>query len=885
MGVIPTQQNAPAANLAGGHSTSLPSATVALNAAQHSTDVVLIAAVAPEQQNEFVGMTAEQLMQLDLYFVPGGETPATSQSGTPAESEPGDGDSVCPEGQFDSSIFGSLEPAADEPAAIVAAADPNAAQVEGIEQAQENPAAPGACIDDLTELSLLELMSVRVSAEPTPILPQLQPVDLDTLFDRSDETENNNRENLNEESSEDTFFPPVPDPVQTDPPFNVSPIAGNDKFAIAEDGTLTVTGSGVLKNDTDGNGDALSVSLISGPSSGTLTLNANGRFTYTPNADFNGTDSFTYQVSDGNGGFDSASVLLTVTAVNDAPVLAAPGTIAVTEDTPATVSGISVTDVDIGTGNITVTLSVPSGTLAATGTPGVAVGGTASALTLTGTLADINAFLGGSNVTYTPALNNGTDVNLTVTVNDKGNTGTGGAKTDSEVVTLDVQAVNDAPVAAVPASIIVTEDVASAITGISFSDVDAGTGNVTVTLSVTAGTLAAATGGGVTAAGSGTGSITLTGTVAAINSFISGGNVAYTTAADDTAAQTLTVSIDDGGNTGSGGAKTDSETVALNVTAVNDAPVLTVPGTISIDEDVTTALTGISVADIDAGTGNITVTLSAPSGALAATSSATVTVGGTAAALTLTGTLAEINAFIAGANVTYTTALNNDADVNLTVTVNDKGNTGTGGAKTDSEVVTLDVQAVNDAPVAAVPASIIVTEDVASAITGISFSDVDAGTGNVTVTLSVTAGTLAAATGGGVAAAGSGTGSITLTGTVAAINSFISGGNVAYTTAADDTAAQTLTVSIDDGGNTGSGGAKTDSETVALNVTAVNDAPVLTVPGTISIDEDVTTALTGISVADIDAGTGNITVTLSAPSGALAATCSGASRSAAPPPL
>ena len=121
---------------------------------------------------------------------------------------------------------------------------------------QENPASSGACIDDLTELSLLELMSVRVSAEPTPVLPQLQPVDLDTLFDRSDETENNNRENLNEDSSEDTFFPLVADPVQTLPPFNVSPIAGNDKFAIAEDGTLTVTGSGVLKNDTDGNGDS-----------------------------------------------------------------------------------------------------------------------------------------------------------------------------------------------------------------------------------------------------------------------------------------------------------------------------------------------------------------------------------------------------------------------------------------------------------------------------------------------------------------------------------------------------------------------------------------------------------------------------------------------------
>ena len=744
--------------------------------------------------------------------------------------------------------------------------------IRDLEQGQENPAAAGACIDDLTELSLLELMSVRVAAEPTPILPQLLPVDLDTLFDRSDETENNNRENLNEDSSEDTFFPLIEGPVQTLPPFNVSPIAGNDKFAISEDGKLTVPASGVLNNDSDGNGDPLSVSLIGGPSNGTLTLNPNGRFVYTPNANYNGTDSFTYQVSDGNGGFDSATVTLTVTAVNDAPVLTAPGPIAVTEDTAAAISGISVADIDVGTGLVTVTLAVPSGSLSAISGSGVTVGGTAAALTLTGTLADINTFLGGSNVTYAPALNNSTDVSLTVTVNDKGNTGAGGAKTDSAVVTLDLQAVNDAPVVAAPASIIVTEDVASNITGISFSDVDAGTGNVTVTLSVTTGTLAAATGGGVTVAGSGTGTVTLTGTVAAINSFISGGNVDYTTAADDTTAQTLTVSIDDGGNTGSGGAKTDTETVTLNVTAVNDAPVLTVPGSITIDEDVTTAITGITVADVDAGTGNITVTLSVPGGTLAATSSGTVTVGGTATALTLTGTLADINAFIAGSNVTYTTALNNDNDVNLTVTVNDKGNTGTGGAKTDGEVITLDVLPVNDAPVAAVPVSITVTEDVASDITGISFSDVDAGTGSVTVTLSVTAGTLTAATAGGVTVAGSGTGTVTLTGTVAAINSFISGGNVDYTTAADDTAAQTLTVSIDDGGNTGSGGAKTDTETVTLNVTAVNDAPVLTVPGSITIDEDVTTAITGITVADVDAGTGNITVTLSVPGGTLAAT-------------
>ena len=507
-------------------------------------------------------------------------------------------------------------------------------------------------------------------------------------------------------------------------------------------------------------------------------------------------------------------------------MLTVPGTISIDEDVTTAITGISIADVDAGSGNITVTLSVPGGALAATTGSGVTVGGTATALTLTGTLADINAFIAASNVTYTTALNNDSDVNLTVLVNDKGNTGTGGAKTDSEVVTLDVQAVNDAPVAAVPASITVTEDSPSNITGISFSDVDAGTGSVTVTLSVTAGTLAATASGGVAVAGSGTGTVMLTGTVAAINSFIGGNNVTYTTAADDTAAQTLTVSIDDNGNTGSGGPKTDSETVTLNVTAVNDAPVLTVPGTIGIDEDVTTAITGISIADVDAtALAVITVTLSVLSGTLAATTGGGVTVGGTATALTLAGTLADLNTFLGGGNVTYTTALNNDGDVNLTVLVNDGGSSGTGGAKTDSEVVTLDVQAVNDPPVATVPANISVTEDVASDITGISFSNVDAGTSDVTVTLSVSAGTLTALSGPFVAVTGSGTASITLTGTVSAINSFMASGTVDFTTPLNSNASETLTVSIDDNGNTGSGGPKTDTETVTLNVTPVNDAP------------------------------------------------------------
>src|SRR6185369_8740773 len=60
---------------------------------------------------------------------------------------------------------------------------------------------------------------------------------------------------------------------------------------------------------------------VSGPSNGTLTLNADGTFTYNPNLDFNGTDTFQYQVLDGNGGTDVGLVTITVTSMNDAPVV------------------------------------------------------------------------------------------------------------------------------------------------------------------------------------------------------------------------------------------------------------------------------------------------------------------------------------------------------------------------------------------------------------------------------------------------------------------------------------------------------------------------------------------------------------------------------------
>ena len=94
----------------------------------------------------------------------------------------------------------------------------------------------------------------------------------------------------------------------------------DDGYSVDEDATLSVAGPGVLGNDLDADGDALTAVLSSDVSNGTLVLNGDGSFDYTPDADFNGVDSFVYSVSDGFGSADTATVTITVDAVNDAPV-------------------------------------------------------------------------------------------------------------------------------------------------------------------------------------------------------------------------------------------------------------------------------------------------------------------------------------------------------------------------------------------------------------------------------------------------------------------------------------------------------------------------------------------------------------------------------------
>ncbi|MDP9387074.1 MAG: Ig-like domain-containing protein [Actinomycetota bacterium] len=188
---------------------------------------------------------------------------------------------------------------------------------------------------------------------------------------------------------------------------NDAPVAVDDAYTTAEDTLLTVAAPGVLGNDTDAEGDALTASLATGPANGTLALNPDGSFTYTPNANYNGPDSFTYTASDGNGGSDTATVSISVTAVNDDPA-ALGDAYSTAENTALTVPapGVLSNDTDVD-GDA---LSASVGAAPANGTLALNADGSFAYTPNTG-------FSGGDSFTYTVSDGNGGSGTATVSIN------------------------------------------------------------------------------------------------------------------------------------------------------------------------------------------------------------------------------------------------------------------------------------------------------------------------------------------------------------------------------------------------------------------------------------------------------------------------------------
>lgn len=130
-------------------------------------------------------------------------------------------------------------------------------------------------------------------------------------------------------------------------PKNQPPIARADAYETVANQVLIVPAPGVLSNDEDPDGDSLVAVLVSGASQGSAALNPDGSFVYSPNADFTGEDSFTYQISDGEAASSVASVSVSVLPGNSPPV-AADDSYEVSEDELLTVPapGILANDSD-----------------------------------------------------------------------------------------------------------------------------------------------------------------------------------------------------------------------------------------------------------------------------------------------------------------------------------------------------------------------------------------------------------------------------------------------------------------------------------------------------------------------------------------------------------
>ncbi|MFL5327544.1 MAG: DUF4347 domain-containing protein [Gemmataceae bacterium] len=282
----------------------------------------------------------------------------------------------------------------------------------------------------------------------------------------------------------------------------------------------------------------------------------------------------------GNGLGDSSGVFGQLyQSVNDAPVNSVPVAQSTNEDTALVFSSangnlVSISDVDAYNHAVQVTLAATNGTLTLSGIAGLTFttgDGTAdAAMTFTGSITSINAALAG--MSFLPSADFNGAASLQIITNDQGNTGTGGALSDTDTVNITVVAVNDAPVNNVPGAQATRDGTALVFSNpngnkISISDVDvSGSNTVKVTLTATNGTMTLSGTAGltfITGDGTADGTMTFTGKINSVNNALNG--MSFLPTANVAGNGSIQIVTDDQGNTGLGGAKTDTDSVPITI--------------------------------------------------------------------------------------------------------------------------------------------------------------------------------------------------------------------------------------------------------------------------------------------------------------------------------
>ncbi|MBF0628007.1 MAG: tandem-95 repeat protein [Magnetococcales bacterium] len=638
--------------------------------------------------------------------------------------------------------------------------------------------------------------------------------------------------------------------------------AGDAPVATADAGLATrgseavpgkVSGN-LLQNDTDPEGDTLTVTALrtgavegSGTEGvvgtaltgayGVLTVTANGGYDYTINESLavvkaltpgqSLTDSFTYTVSDGALSA-RAGVSITIQSGYGAPVAVDDTATAneaggVANGTPGSdaVGNLLANDTGVSSSSLTVSAIRLGGVegSGSAGTLGAALTGQYGALTV-GFDGQFRYVVNQSAATI-EALKSGD------TLTDLFNyTMTDGSVTDMAVLTIVIQGANDAPTVTSAGSVSVAENSTESFYTATATDPESGT--IAWSLS------------GVDAE-----RFAIDPATGALRFLVAPDFETPADANGDNVYEVTVIATDNGATPLSG-----SRAVAVTLTNVNDPPTIAAPSSVSASED-TPLVLSFTVADPDAGTGIMQATLAVTNGTLALNpdSGVTITAGGSGTAgMTLTGTLIQLNAALS--RLTYQGSLEYAGQEILTLTVDDQGNTGAGGARNATAMVMFEVAAVNDAPTVAAPATIVASEDQAAAISGFAVNDVDAGTNPLEVTLEALHGTvsLAANSGVTVTAGADHAARVVFTGTLTQLNAALA--TVTYQGTLNYAGSESLTLTVSDQGNTGSGGARSATVTRTFTVAAVNDAPV-------AADDSRIVAKSGNAVAP-GSGSGNV---------------------------
>ena len=579
---------------------------------------------------------------------------------------------------------------------------------------------------------------------------------------------------------------------------------------------------------TVGDGDTALGSLVLSASSGNTTVIPTGNIvfggsgasrtvTVTPAANqntfVNGPVTVTVTVSDGSATAQT-SFTVVVTAVNDAPTVSNITDRTINEDANTGAVAFTITDPDDSAWTVTGT----SSNQALVPDANVVIGGSGANRTVTATpLANANSTLNGT-------------ATITVTASDPSSSG-------SDTFVLTVTAVNDAPVlntAGSPSVTLNEDDITNAGTTISALIASGGAGYVT---DVDGGS--ALQGIAVTGTDSSLGiwQYTVTGGSSWVNMgaradnsarvlFADGSNTRVrlvptsnlngTVAAgltfrawDQTSGSANGTSLINTANPNNGGTTSFSsgtDTASLVINPVNDVPSFTVGTSRSVAEDAgaqsfTNQATAISAGPTNEAGQAVDFLVTNTNNALFSTQPA----------VSSTGVL------------TFTPAADATGSATVSVQIHDNGGTANGGVDTSAaQTFTITVTAVNDAPVNSVPGpqtthqGTPLTFSVANANRP-TVTDIDIASGNVTVTVSVAHGTLTLGSTAGVTVTGNGTASVQVTGVPSSVNNALDG--LVYAPTSGYNGPDTLTMLSNDNGNTGSGGAKTDSDTVAITVT------------------------------------------------------------------